>query len=325
MDDEWLPWDEAMERALYGPAGFFVRERPAAHFRTSVHASPLFAGAVAALLVRVDAALGHPEELAFTDMGAGGGELCAGVLAALPAGVADRVRAFAVERSARPPGLDPRVAWGGAPPAGVRGLLFANEWLDNVPLAVAETDEAGVARYVLVRPADGAERLGAPVGGADAQWLARWWPLPGEAGARAEIGRPREAAWAAATGSLSAGLAVAVDYAHTRAARPFAGTLTGYRDGQQVLPVPDGRCDLTAHVALDALPGTARSQRTALTTLGLSAPRPPLTLATTDPAAYLRALSTTGEAAELTAPSGLGAFTWLTTPVGGACEGLLDA
>ncbi|HEY3482786.1 MAG TPA: hypothetical protein VGL02_28210, partial [Streptomyces sp.] len=124
-----------MERALYGPAGFFVTQRPAAHFRTSVHASPLFAGAVATLLVRVDAALGHPAELAFTDMGAGGGELCAGVLAALPAGVADRVRAYAVERAPRPPdGLDPRVTWCAAPPAGVRGLLFANEWLDNVPL-----------------------------------------------------------------------------------------------------------------------------------------------------------------------------------------------
>ena len=34
--------------------GFFVREAPAAHFRTSVHASPLFAVAVARLLRRVD-------------------------------------------------------------------------------------------------------------------------------------------------------------------------------------------------------------------------------------------------------------------------------
>ncbi|HEY3482466.1 MAG TPA: SAM-dependent methyltransferase, partial [Streptomyces sp.] len=164
-----------------------------------------------------------------------------------------------------------------------------------------------------------------PVTGADARWLARWWPLPGVPGARAEIGRPREAAWAAATASLAAGLAVAVDYAHTRASRPLAGTLTGYRDGHQVLPVPDGRCDLTAHVAVDALPGTTRTQRAALTALGLSVLRPPLALATTDPTAYLRALSTTGEAAELTARTGLGAFTWLTTPVGGAGrEGLLD-
>lgn len=310
-----MPWRDAMDRALYGPAGFFVRERPAAHFRTSVHASALFAGAVAELLTRVDAALGHPRELAFTDMGAGRGELCAGVLAALPTPVAGRVRAYAVERAPRPPGLDPRITWCDRPPRGVRGLLFANEWLDNVPLAVTGTDDAGVPRYVLVRPADGAERLGEPVRGADARWLERWWPPSPEPGARAEIGLPREAAWAEAVASLDAGLAVAVDYAHTRAARPAYGTLTGYRDGRQVPPVPDGSCDLTAHVALDALPGTPRPQRTALRALGLSPARPPLALATTDPAAYVRALAATGEAAELTAPGGLGDFIWLTTAV----------
>ncbi|MFJ2631934.1 SAM-dependent methyltransferase [Streptomyces sp. NPDC087422] len=305
-----------MDRALYGPEGFFVRERPAAHFRTSVHASALFAGAVAELLVRVDAALGHPAALAFTDMGAGRAELCSGVLAALPAPVAGRVRVHAVERAPRPPGLDPRITWSDRPPRGVRGLLFANEWLDNVPLDVAETDGAGVPRQVLVRPADGAERLGEPVRGADARWLERWWPPSPEPGARAEIGLPREAAWAEAVGSLDAGAAVAVDYAHTRAARPPYGTLTGYRDGRQVEPVPDGSRDLTAHVALDALPGTALPQRAALRSLGLSAARPPLALAATDPAAYVRGLAAAGEAAELTARGGLGDFTWLVTEVG---------
>ena len=70
--DAWSTWRAATERALYGHdddpggarngegEGFFVREGPAAHFRTSVHASPLFAGAVARLLCRVDEALGRP-------------------------------------------------------------------------------------------------------------------------------------------------------------------------------------------------------------------------------------------------------------------------
>lgn len=317
-----------MDRALYGPAGFFVRERPAAHFRTSVHASARYAGAVAELLLRVDTALGRPDPLAFVDMGAGRGELALGVLAALPAEVAGRVRAHAVERAARPPGLDPRIGWSAEPPAGVRGLLFANEWLDNVPLPVAAPGPGGRPHYVLVRARDGAERLGGPVSARDAGWLARWWPWPAaapEEGAefRAEIGRPREAAWADAVATLDAGLAVAVDYAHTLAARPPYGTLTGYRDGRQVPPVPDGGCDLTAHVAVDALPGTVRTQREALRALGVSGGRPPLALATTDPAAYVRALSTAGEAAELTAPGGLGDFTWLTTPASQDCAVLL--
>ncbi|MCZ9339782.1 SAM-dependent methyltransferase, partial [Streptomyces sp. TRM76130] len=145
-----------------------------------------------------------------------------------PAGVAARVRACAVEVAARPPGLDPRVAWRSRPPHRVTGLLFANEWLDNVPVEVAQTDAAGVARRVLVR-GDGAERLGEPVGGADARWLARWWPLPPEPGRRAEIGLPRDTAWASAVSALDRGIAVAVDYAHTADARPPFGTLTGFR------------------------------------------------------------------------------------------------
>jgi len=37
----WLSWRQAMQAALYGPAGFYARgERPAWHFRTSVHVSP---------------------------------------------------------------------------------------------------------------------------------------------------------------------------------------------------------------------------------------------------------------------------------------------
>lgn len=313
----WLPWRDAMEGALYGSDGFFVRERPAAHFRTSVHVSPLYARAVAELLCRVDTALGRPAELAFTDMAAGGGELCAGVLGALPPDVAGRVRVYAVELAPRPAGLDPRVTWAAEPPRGGRGLLFANEWLDNVPLDVAEVDDAGVARYVEVRVPDGAERLAGAVAGPDAEWLRRWWPLSAP-GTRAEIGLTRDEAWAEAAGSLSAGLAVAVDYAHACDARPPHGTLTGYRAGWQVPPVPDGSCDLTAHVAADSLRGAVRvSQREALSALGVSGGRPPLSLASTDPAGYVRALAAAGEASALTSPEGLGAFTWALTPVGG--------
>ncbi|GGV20229.1 SAM-dependent methyltransferase [Streptomyces spectabilis] len=318
-------WREATEEALYGPYGFYHRpEGPAGHFRTSVHASPLYAAAVARLLRRVDAVLGHPDELAFVDVGAGRGELTAGVLAELPADVAARTRAYAVERAARPEGLDPRVQWRAAPPTGVSGLLFANEWLDNVPVDVAETAPDGSVRYALVHE-DGTEELGGPVAGPDADWLARWWPLGAEPGLRAEIGRPRDAAWASAVATLSRGLAVAVDYAHARDARPPFGTLTGFSEGRETRPVPDGGCDITAHVALDAcaLPGgRLLTQRAALAALGVSGGRPPLTLAATDPAAYVRALTRAGEATELTARGGLGDFGWLAQPVGTALDDL---
>lgn len=320
----WLGWRAAAEAALYGPDGFYRGpEGPAGHFRTSVHASALFAEAVARLLCRVDEALGRPEALAFVDMGAGRGELVAGVLAALPAEVASRARGYAVEIADRPEGLDHRIEWSAEPPRGVTGLLFANEWLDNVPVEVAEVDSAGVPRLVLVRE-DGRERLGEPVSGAQAQWLARWWPLPGEEGLRAEIGLPRDEAWASTVSALDRGLAVAVDYAHTAHARPPFGTLTGFRQGRETAPVPDGSCDITAHVALDAcaLPGARLlPQREALRTLGITGARPPLALASTQPAQYLRALASASEAAELTAAGGLGDFGWLLQPVG--LDGLL--
>jgi SAM-dependent MidA family methyltransferase len=341
--DEWLGWRAAAQRALYGTQGFYRRpEGPAGHFRTSVHASPLFAEAVARLLCRVDEALGRPSRLDFVDMAAGRGELVTAVLAALPSDVAARARGYAVELAARPPGLDHRIEWLPKPPQGVTGLLFANEWLDNVPVDIAEVDPEGVPRTVLVRR-DGTERLGEPVAGADAEWLARWWPLPPEEGLRAEIGLPRDEAWAEAVGTVERGLAVAVDYAHTVDTRPLFGTLTGFREGRGTAPVPDGSCDVTAHVALDAcaragerpggradaragvnepapayeLPGArVLTQRDALRALGLKAARPPLALATTQPAAYVRALAAAGEAAELTAPGGLGDFGWLLQPVG---------
>ncbi|TXS37266.1 SAM-dependent methyltransferase [Streptomyces sp. OR43] len=323
MTDEWRGWQEAAETALYGDGGFYRSpEGPAGHFRTSVHASPLFAAAVARLLVRTAGEL-RTASVDLVDMGAGRGELLTGVLAALPAegGNGLTVRAYAVELAARPPGLDPRIEWCAKPPQGARGLLFANEWLDNVPLPVAESDPDGTERYVLVRTADGAERLGDPVSGADAQWLRRWWPSAGP-GSRAEIGRPRDEAWAGAVATLSGGLAVAVDYMHVRERRPPFGTLTGFRAGREVPPVPDGSCDLTAHVALDACaaaggPGAEiRTQREALRQLGVTGERPPLSLASSDPAGYVRALASAGEAAELTARGGLGDFGWLTQRVG---------
>nr|WP_244189772.1 SAM-dependent methyltransferase [Streptomyces incarnatus] len=344
---------------MYGPGGFYRRpEGPAGHFRTSVHASPLFARAVARLLCRVDEALGRPPVLDFVDMGAGRGELVTGVLAALPADVAARARGYAVELADRPAGLDARITWLDTPPAAVTGLLFANEWLDNVPVDVAEVDPDGVPRLVLVAD-DGTERLGEPVTGAEADWLARWWPLPPEEGLRAEIGLPRDLAWARAVERVVRGLAVAVDYAHTVGTRPPFGTLTGFREGRETAPVPDGSCDITAHVALDACAaaatahppspapcdtaheaheahaphtpfGTAQepssrpalpparllTQRAALRALDITGARPPLALASTDPAAYVRALASAGEAAELTAPGGLGDFGWLVQPVG---------
>jgi SAM-dependent MidA family methyltransferase len=305
-----LRWREAMARALYGEQGFFVSgAAPAGHFRTSVHASPAFAAALLRLVEQVDEALGRPDPLDIVDVGAGRGDL----LSRLDG---DRRRLTAVELSPRPAGLPEHIAWRDSLPPRFTGVLLATEWLDNVPVDVAEVDPGGVVRYVEVSP-DGSEALGDAVTGADAAWLDRWWPLAGAApGTRAEVGRTRDEAWTAAVSTMERGLALCVDYGHLADGRPLYGTLTGFRGGRQVPPVPDGSCDITAHVAMDSLGGGMLvDQRTALRALGVDGARPPLALASTDPAHYLRALAAASAAAELTDPAGLGGHYWLLQPI----------
>ncbi|SCF35106.1 SAM-dependent methyltransferase [Micromonospora mirobrigensis] len=384
-----------MERALYGPEGFFVAGAgPAAHFRTTAHAAPVLAACILRLLSELDAALGHPPVLSVVDVGAGRGELLRGLLSAvgelqvvgvsgeparsgrsglIPARagspetptttaavgtapspepvtaaglpLADRVRLVAVEKAPRPDDLPPEIDWLAEIPDRITGLLIATEWLDNVPLDLAAHTADGW-RYLLVDPTTGEESTGEPLSTGDAHWLTRWWPSgaagssaatpddsagsdatgPTTSGFGAEIGRTRDEAWAGAVGRVERGLAVAVDYGHLRDSRPFDGTLTGYRAGRQVAPVPDGSCDVTAHVAMDSAASAGERvarcayslvfQREALRALGADGGRPPIALAGRDPAGYVRALAAASTVAELTDPAGLGGHRWLLQPVG---------
>jgi len=334
-----------MREALYGPAGFYHRPEggPGHHFRTSTTASPHFARAVVRLLAAVDETLGGPDPVELVEVAAARGALLTAVHALAPTeapGLAPRLRLTGVEIAERPPGLPEQITWAAdlADREPVTGVLLANEWLDNVPLDVVEQTADG-PRLILVNDA-GAESLGPAPSDRAAAWLDRWWPGLAE-GDRAEVGLPRDESWAAAVRRLTGGLAMAVDYGHLRADRATAayagGTLTGYRAGRQVRPVPDGSCDITAHVALDAVAaaghtaaaGPARTllttQRAALRELGLTGGRPDRELASRDPAGYLRALQQAGEQAELTARGGLGDFGWVLHAVGVPLPAGLDA
>jgi SAM-dependent MidA family methyltransferase len=319
----WLPWRSAMAHALYGPAGFYHRpEGPAGHFRTSVHATPHFASAVLELVraAGVDT---------LVDVGSGRGEL----LRALHAMDPD-LRLHGVDLAARPAELPAAILWSDTVPAYDDALLFANEWLDAIPVDVVEKTDAGT-RIVEVDVTTGQERLGGPPTDDDSAWLAQWWPMDAaEAGHRAEIGRPRDDAWATAVQALSRGVAVAVDYGHDREGRPPWGTLSAFRAGRAVRPVPDGTCDLSIHVAIDACAAAGQqagatvtlltSQRAALRGLGVRGGRPPIELARTDPPAYLRQLQSAGQQAELIDPSRLGRFRWLVQCVGVPLPAPLD-
>ncbi|HEX6340800.1 SAM-dependent methyltransferase [Umezawaea sp.] len=286
-DSESRWWD-----ALYGPGGFFARgELPARHFRTSPLVGPELAEALLVLLARVDTALGEPAALDFVDVGAGGGELAGAVRALATGDLARRLRVTAVDLG--PARSVPGVRWRRDLPATAVGLLVGHEWLDAVPCPVVE-------------------------GPSEDPWLRSWWPV--EAGERAEVGSPRDEAWADAVGRVR-GAALAVDYGHLRADRAAgryrAGTLAGYRDGRRVEPVLDGSCDVTAHVALDACAAAAGgdhvlvSQRDALGVLL------PEVVAGGSPLDWLDATARNGRVAELRAVGGLGDFGWLLHATGG--------
>jgi SAM-dependent MidA family methyltransferase len=293
-----------MAEALYGGDGFYVAAgAPGRHFRTAAHASPAWAAAMTGLAAHVEESLGFPETFTVVDVGAGGGELLAGLAARAPR----RWALAGVDVAPRPDTLPDRVDWLSDPPDGITGLLLAVELLDVVPVDVVELTEAG-PRLVEVS-SSGDERLAGPPPESDLAWLDRWWPLV-DTGDRAEVGTPRDRLWSALAATVHRGVAIAVDYAAVPA-RDVAGTLTGYRDGRQVRPVPDGGCDLTAHVRFESLRGPDDqlvAQREALRRLGVDGRRPAYT---GDAASYLTQLSAAGESAELLDPAGLGGFSWL--------------
>lgn len=314
-------WKSAWDQALYGADGFFRRHSPVDHFRTSVHASPLFAQAVVRLVRKAGLDT-------VVDIGAGRGELLRAVHE-----VAPDLELLGVEVAPRPDDLPAGVAWTSALPESVDGLVVANEWLDNIPCHVVEVAPTGRVHVVHVDPVTGEESLGQPIDHSTVpetlqRWCERWWPLTAtEPGTRAEVGTTRDGAWADVVARLGRGLAVAVDYGHTAQDRPPFGSLRSYREGAETEVLPDGSRDVTAHVAVDAVAaavgGSVRTQRQALGALGVSGERPDLSRATSDPAGYVRGLASATEAAELTAVGGLGSFCWVITCAGGVDAAVL--
>jgi SAM-dependent MidA family methyltransferase len=307
-----VTWRDAWHEALYGAHGFYrAPDGPAAHFTTATH------GDLGRVLAQALATMADQHGATrVVDVGAGRGELLGHLAAARP-----DLALTGVDVVPRPPGLDPAVAWVESPGGAALPqhaalsdlddvLVVAHEWLDVVPCTVAEVDARGVLRVVHVEPATGTERLGAPLAGDELAWAREHWPTttPGE---RVEVGLDRDRAWSDLLTRVRRGVAVAVDYGHRAGARPPHGTLAAYRSGRADVPLADGTCDLTAHVAMDTLDhDELLDQRTALVGLGVDATTPDHGLAHRDPSAYLSALAGSSAAAALTARGGFGDFLW---------------
>ncbi len=301
--------ERAWHDALYTGAGFYLDQWPARHFSTATQ--------VGSDLAATLAALAHRHDLdTVVDVGAGGGELVTALHAVDPA-----LRLVAVELRPRPARVPTRVVWRQRLPTELAGLVVGNELLDTIPCPVVEVDGSGEPRVLLVDPATGVECAGPAVVGADLRWLERWWPTvvgAGRSGAdpaarrglRAEVGRPRDDAWAGVVGRVRHGLVVAIDYGHRRADRPAGGSLRSYRSGSRVPVAYDGRTDITADVAVDAVAdrvaGSVHRQRDLVL-----ADRPGQRPGRSD---RLAELARAGRRAEVRAVGGLGELSWILSP-----------
>jgi SAM-dependent MidA family methyltransferase len=304
----WRTWRTAMSDALYGEGGFYCSSgAPGRHFRTAAHGGAAWAAAIAELAQRIDDAAGNPADFTIVDVGAGGGELLQALATIAPA----RWQLVGVDVAPPPVDLQPRVHWQTDAPGAVTGLVLAVELLDVVPVDVVEV-AADALRLVEVDDT-GAERLGAVASADDAAWVQSWTSLM-SVGDRAEVGAPRDAMWHSLREGVARGAAVVIDY-ETAPQWERTGTLTGYRDGQQIAPVPDGSCDITAHVCFNSLRTTddvVLRQDAALRQLGVT---PALPEYDGNASGYLTALSAIATQQRLLDPAGLGGFTWLVHPV----------
>lgn len=262
-----MDWCEEWWSSTLGNGGFWRREAPADHFRTSVGnvRDPAMADEMAWVLLELLDPIpgdGTPSPLhGLVDLGAADGSLLQAIAARRPdwalhgvdvrpaparlPGGAVWSRAIWDVRSSSWTDLEGRRTdppWAGALTGPV--LVLAHEWLDDLPCRVARRNGSD---WELLAPEGGTGR--AP-DEAERDWLDAW---AGDAEV-AEVGLTRDRAWTSIVAGLPAGsVVVAIDYGHLRATRPPQGSLLGYRHGRPVTPMPDGRTNITAPVAVDAL------------------------------------------------------------------------
>jgi len=269
-----------MDAALYDPDdGFYARPPVGAegHFVTSPHVSPAFGAFVARQLGEAWDLLGQPEAFHVVEWAAGDGTLARQVLSAFEGHppLARATRYIAVERTRgqrdalAAAGLDvvaPQDA-----PTGITGVVLANELLDNLPFRLARREEASVVE-LLVGLDENADLTFVAIPADDAV-AGRASTL--EAGATAAISDEPERWLQTASGALSRGYVLIIDYGGDGPRPPQ--TYRGHQAGQDLLRDP-GSADITAGVDLSAVAAFASrlglrvwgpvSQRSALLALG---------------------------------------------------------
>jgi SAM-dependent MidA family methyltransferase len=249
-----MPFERFMELSLYDADGFFggdrLRSEKSGDFLTSPEVSALFGETIAGYVSKVRSEIGEPFQL--IEVGAGSGSLLRPILDAID------VPALAVETSpAAREALAGLVPVTDTLPPGIRGVVVANELVDNLPMALAQRVDGawrerwvGLDRYALTlvdarpRPEvlDWLDAYGGDVdegGWVEVQLVARSW-------------------LADVIDRMQSGAIVLFDYGDTAEnllSRRQDGTLRTYRAhhlGPHPLDEP-GETDITADVNFTAL------------------------------------------------------------------------
>ena len=129
-----ITFAEFMERALYGPGGFYEDPPVGAHgdFVTSPHVHPVFGAMLGTAVAELFAILGEPEPIRITEVGAGDGTLAKQVIGALAERDVD-YEAIDVSPGARSALAAIDGVRAGATLSDAPHVVIANELLDNLP------------------------------------------------------------------------------------------------------------------------------------------------------------------------------------------------
>jgi SAM-dependent MidA family methyltransferase len=259
-----MPFEEFMRLALYHPdGGYFadgrLRSERAGDFLTSPEVSGLFGEMLARFVAAERNRIGEPFEV--VEVGAGSGSLLRSLLGSLEV-VARAVEVSPAAREALS-GLLPDGSVIERLPPRVRGVVIANELIDNIPMALAQkAGDVWRERWV-GRDGDGLGFVDADVRPEVLAWLeSNAGDVPD--GGWVEVQLEAQVWLGEALDALEAGSVVIFDYgdsAENLMPRRQDGTLRTYRAhhlGPHPLDEP-GETDITADVNFTALLDTAQS------------------------------------------------------------------
>jgi SAM-dependent MidA family methyltransferase len=270
---------EFVELALYHPQhGYYTtasrRSGRRGDFFTSVDVGPLFGELLSVQIEEMWYRLGRPAALDLVEAAAGDGRLARDVLDAARAGhpgfygtirlhlVEPSPQARAAQRDTLGPHADRLATSGAELPAGITGVILANELLDALPPHAVVMREDGLhERLVDVGPGGFIEVEGPPSTPQIARYLERVGAAL-ERGWRAEVNLAAERWVGEAARRLTRGFLMIIDYGHEAPALYSAshaeGTLTSFTRHVSD-PAPNGwlkepgRRDITAHVDLTGI------------------------------------------------------------------------